>query len=171
MIFTYEESNSHGEVTSKFIDIEKRDEISIRKFNEELKLINIYDQLNKNLHSDLNENYEIFSNLITFAREKHLPKKSVKFNKRKHKKSKWITNAILKSINTKDKLYKRLIQADMGNTILYNTLKEEFNIYRATLRKSIREAKRAYYIRTFNTFKYDIKKTWSIINQSLSNKK
>ena len=37
-------------------------------------------------------------------------------------------------------------------------LKEEFMLYRAQLRKSIREAKRINYMKTFNIFKNDIKK-------------
>ena len=51
--------------------------------------------------------------------QKHLPKKRVKYQKKLHKKSKWITNGILNSINKKDKLYKTLIQTDTNNTILY----------------------------------------------------
>ena len=170
LIFIYEENNSYQDETIQFVDIEKRDELSIRNFIDELKSLNIYDQLNKDTNCNPNENYQIFSQLIELAREKHLPKKRVKFNKRKHKKSKWITNGIIKSINTKDKLYKMLIQTDINNVELYNTLKREFQIYRATLRMSIREAKRAYYMRTFNNFKSDIKKTWSIINQTLNNR-
>ena len=76
-----------------------------------------------------------------------------------------MTSEILHSINIKDKLYKKLIQTDIQNITLYSTLKEEFKLYRAQLRKSIREAKRIYYMKTFNIFKNDIKKTWSIINE------
>ena len=36
------------------------------------------------------------------------PKKSVKFNKYQHKLSNWITTGILKSIEFRDNLYKRL---------------------------------------------------------------
>ena len=39
----------------------------------------------------------------------HIPKKKVKYQKKLHKKSKWISSEILKSINTKDRLYKVLI--------------------------------------------------------------
>ena len=82
-----------------------------------------------------------------------------------------MTNAILKSINTKDILYKILIQTNIQNREIFNTLKEEFQVYRATLRRSIREAKRRYYMRTFNMYKNDIKKTWSVINDTINRKK
>ena len=79
-----------------------------------------------------------------------------------------MTNGILKSINKKDKLYKILIQTDVHDTVLFNRLTVEFKLYRATLRKSIREAKRLYFMRTFNMYKSDIKKTWIVINETLN---
>ena len=58
-----------------------------------------------------------FMYLLSYAKELHLPNKLVNFDRTKHRKSKWITNGILKSINTKDKLYKALVQADSMNTL------------------------------------------------------
>ncbi len=37
-----------------------------------------------------------------------MPTKFVKYNKRKHKRSKWITSRIIKSIQYRDNLYKKL---------------------------------------------------------------
>ena len=62
-------------------------------------------------------------------------KKLLNILKKLHKKSKWITNGILNSINKKDKLYKTLIQTDTNNTVLYERLKTEFKEYRAALEK------------------------------------
>ena len=47
--------------------------------------------------------YNSLLTLIATAKDKHLPTKVVKFNRKKHKMAKWMTNGILKSINTKDK--------------------------------------------------------------------
>ena len=58
-----------------------------------------------------------------------------------HKKSKWITNGILRSINKNDKLYKTLIQTDLDNTVLYDRLKTEFKDYRASLKKNHKKSK------------------------------
>ena len=90
-----------------------------------------------------------------------MPRKRVKYKKKLHKKSKWITNGILRSINKKDK-------TDLDNTVLYDRLKTEFKDYRASLRKIIRKAKRDYYTHIFNRHKNDIKKTWSLINETLN---
>ena len=73
----------------------------------ELQQINIYNSLNANSQYNPNNNYEIFEPLLSLvhARDKHLPIKKVKYCKNKHKLNKWMTNGILKSINTKDILY------------------------------------------------------------------
>ena len=51
---------------------------------------------------------------------------------------------------------------------LYHRLKEEFKQYRAKLRKSIREAKRQYFSNIFNRQKSDIRKTWFLLNETLT---
>ena len=56
-----------------------------------------------------------------------------------------MTSALLKSINTKNQLYN-------------------------TLRRSIKEAKRLYYTRTFAIYKNNIKQTWTIIKDTLQRK-
>ena len=98
------------------------------------------------------------------------PKQNVKYNKKKHKKSKWMTQAILNSINMKDVLYKKFIQANNEDENIYSALKEEYTRYRKTLRHSIREAKKMYNTRTFNIYKNDMKTTWKIINDTLRRK-
>ena len=80
----------------KFIDIEKRDERSMNNFMNELKALNIYDQLDKELTGDPNENYQLLSSQLNAAREKHMPRKRVKYQKKLHKKSKWITGNLSK---------------------------------------------------------------------------
>ena len=67
-------------------------------------------------------------------------------------------NGILKSINTKDKLYKILIQTGTEDEHLYTRLKSEFITHRTVLRRNIREAKRMYYTRKFDLYENDIKK-------------
>ena len=74
---------------------------------------------------------------------------------------------ILESINTKNRLYKRFIQTDKNKVALFDTLKAEYHIYRARLRRTIREAKRMFYARTFLLYKNDMRKTWGVINDTL----
>ena len=72
---------------------------------------------------------------------------------------KWITRGLLASINSKNKLYKKLVQMRVaGNVETYNQLKIRFNRFRNILRQSIKDAKRLYFQRIFEKFKYDIKK-------------
>ena len=89
----------------KLVDIEKTDVNSLENFIQELNDMNIYDQLLKPIDSCPHENYDIFMKLIQDDKKLHL----VKFNKKKHKKSKWMTYGILNYINKKDRLYKLLL--------------------------------------------------------------
>ena len=80
-------------------------------------------------------------------------------------------NDILKSIKTKDIIYKMLKQAKPANVEAFEILKTRFNRFHNILRQSIKEAKQIYYLRSFEKFKHDIKQTWSIINETLHRKK
>ena len=74
----------------KFIEVERSDERSRHNFVKELDEICIYEQLQPALDANPQENYDIFIKLVTIysAKNKHLPKKIVRFNKKKHKKAK-----------------------------------------------------------------------------------
>ena len=109
--------------------------------------------MNKNINCCPQDDYDVFASLVKFAKGKHLPSTIVKYNQRKHMKSKWMTDSILKSINTKDKLYKNCIQTDTEHEHLYTRLKSEFIARRTVLRRHIREATRMYYTRTFDLYK------------------
>ena len=108
--------------------------------------------------------------IIQQAKDTHLPKITVKFKKKKHKKSKWMTYCILNSINKKDKLYKLLLKSDV-NSNSHADLKARFKRYRETLRSIIKEAKRLYYHRTFLLYQNNVRKTWSVIKETLQRKK
>ena len=74
----------------------KNDKVSMKRFADELKNLNIYGKTNKNSNCCPQDNYEVLASLVKFVKEKHVPSKIVKYNKRKHIKSKWMTDAILK---------------------------------------------------------------------------
>ena len=75
-----------------------------------------------------------------------------------------MTNGILKFIKEKDKLYKKLVKANIDGEIEYANLESEFTNYKKILCRSINEAKHLYYTRTFALYQNDIKQTWSVIN-------
>ena len=106
-------------------------------------------------------------NILTQAKQKCMPKKIVKFDKKKHKKSPWMTRGILNSINSKNKLYKTLLQTD-PNSDMYSTLQTNYKAYKSLIRRSIMLAKRKYYCTTFNLHSNNLKKTWRTINEILN---
>ena len=71
IIFTFLNDKSYLVKVDKFIDIEKRDERSTNNFINELKSLNMYDQLDQELTGDPNENYQLLSSRLNAAREKH----------------------------------------------------------------------------------------------------
>ena len=76
-----------------------------------------------------------------------------KFNKRKDKKEKWMTDDLLRQINTKNDLYvdwkKSSNDIDSCN----------FKAFERIVTRNINEAKRSYYHETFKHFQNDIKNT------------
>ena len=123
IIFTYEESMSYVEKNAKYIEIEKQDELSLANFVEELTLLDIHSQLDHSQQSNPQYNYETFSKLIKCAKDKHLQKRKVKYNRKKHGISNWMTKGNLNSISTKNVLYKTLIQTSPTNEDVHSRLK------------------------------------------------
>ena len=75
---------------------------AVNDFLTEIAESNISERLDISTDKDPNDNYEIIDNVIRNAKERHLPYKYVKFNKYKHKNSKWITKGIMKSIKVEE---------------------------------------------------------------------
>ena len=170
-IFTTTSTKFNSEMQDQYVTIQTNDDASLNNFVTELRNMNMTDCLNNNVNANPSKNYDIFIKLLQDAKDKHLPVRKIKFNKYKYKKNKWITRGILKSINTKNKLYKVLRQSDTEDVEAFESIKIRFNRFHNILRQSIKEAKRIYFVRTFERFKYDIKQTWSTINETLHRKK
>ena len=58
----------------------------------------IYSQLNHNLDTDPNINYDLIADTLHVCKGKHFPVKLVKFRKHRHRNNAWMTYNILKSI-------------------------------------------------------------------------
>ena len=99
-----------------------------------------------------------------------MPSKLVKFYKHKHKKSTWITQGLLKSIQYGDKLYKQL-KLTNPNSPNYETISINLKRYNGILKTNIHTAKQIYFESCFNRFKNDIRNTWKTINDFLSKTK
>ena len=136
----------------KYIQVETKDSQSIQNFVQELSSINFTMVLDSETHADPNINYNKLQNVVIHAKNKHLPVKTVKFNKYKHKRSPWITNGILRSLKFRDNLYKSL-KCTMIDTPLYYTRKHNLRVYNQILDRNIRSLKKEYYCRQFENFK------------------
>ena len=62
-------------------------------------------KLNVEDNADPNNNFECFMKHFMELKKQCLPKKKVRFNKKKHKVNTWLTPVILKSINSKKIFY------------------------------------------------------------------
>ena len=151
----------------KYITIKTKSTSAINNFIQDLENSCSLQNFNNNPEVDPNMNYEILHNLISKAMNKHLPCKTVKFQKYKHKRQSWITRGILLSIKFRDKLYKRVVSANPYSQEYIN-LKTNLKTYNKILRRSIRLAKKSYYEECFVKYKNDIKQTWLTIKGILN---
>ena len=140
----------------KFVKINALNDNAMHKVKNEIKSYDTYNKLNKNPNADTNLNYDIIFNDIVRAKDKHMPTKLMKFNKYKHKKSMWITQGILRSIQYRDKLYKKL-KLTHSNSSNYEIININLKTYNTTLKHTIRAAKKVYFENRFYRFKNDIK--------------
>ena len=96
--------------------------------------------INKNMKNDLssdpNLNYDILPDHITKMKDKHLPSKFEKFKKHKHKKNKWISFGIIRSIKTRCALYIKLKQYNQQSAE-HNALKNNLRVFNCILKKTV----------------------------------
>ena len=125
---------------SKSVKIQTWNAECIHHFQTELNNANMYELLDTTLTADPTKNLNILNNVISQAKNKHLPYRRVKFNKHKHKNSKWITKGIVRSISYRDKLYLKLKRTPVDSE-RHNILKYNLKTYQSILKRLIRDAK------------------------------
>ena len=138
-------------------------------FRNDIASKNIYETLNKDIRCNPNENYSILESEIIKSMESHIDKKTVKLNRRKHKRDPWITVGILRSVNKINKLYKCLKLTKSDSTI-FEERKQRFNQYKNTFRKTITQAKKIYFSNQFTRHVGNGQKTWQTIDNALNKK-
>ena len=101
------------------ITIYPNGDVSKKKFIENFMQQNIYDNLNTDMSNDPNNNYNVLLDAITKIHERLFTyKKLLNSTKKKHNKDPWITFGILRSVNRKHYLYKRLKKRILRMNIL-----------------------------------------------------
>ena len=151
----------------KYVQVRDRQPDAINQFKRELLDAKLHDHINTDLHTDPNESYSYIHTEIATALDNHFPVKTVKYKKHKHKKSPWITQGLIRSIATRDRLYKNLKEIPHDNEE-YELRSLNLNTYNKILKNNIRVAKKNYFKSCFNRYKNDIKKTWLTINDILN---
>ena len=170
MIYTYSIEKTYTPKVKRTIEIENATPTAMEAFAKKFQSSNITEQLDLSENANPNDNFELFMNRFTTLKQQCIPKKTVRYNKKVHKDNPWITNGILKSINSKDKLYKALIKTPKESPN-YAVLQTNFKTYRKIIRRSIMFAKRDYYRSVFNKYSANLKMTWQTINETLNRRK
>ena len=154
----------------KHVNFQVSDIQSINKFKSAMNNIDFLSMINTDLNTNPNVTYNVIHNCISQCLEKYLPHKSVKFNKYKHKLNPWISNGILKSLKTRDTMYKDLKRTPPDSPE-YDSKNTNLKTFNKIITKSIRIAKFSYFKNMFDKYKQDSRKTWKLINTLISTTK
>ena len=138
---------------------------AIEKFKNALQETNWESILND---TNTNSAYDKFLDIYTSLLNEHLKLVTTKFNKYKHKLKSWITKGILKSLKTKDKLYKKMISLKRTNNTSYESYKIKYDRFKQILHNILRAAKQKYWNDQFESSKNNMKSTWKNINNLLN---
>ena len=134
----------------------KLDDNAIRNITDQLKSLDwiaILQGLDTNIAND------IFIQKITEYLDVFAPEKTIKIKPKDVIRQPWMTPAILKSSNTKDKLYRKCI-GKSRNCMSY----VKFINYRNMYNKLKKLTKQNYYADKLLEYKTDLKKTWKLFN-------
>ena len=122
------------EKSPRYVQINNINDTSIANIIHNLTVVDIFSKLDKSPLADVDANYEIIQQEITKAIHDYLPKKTVKCQKYKHKKSKWITQGVIKSIKYRNNLY-RTLKMTPHRSPIYANLKTNLSTYNTILKK------------------------------------
>ena len=107
---------------------------------------------------NVNDDYDIFVRTFNDLHDKCIPLKKCTNKYKCDPRSLWITKCILKSINTKNKLYKKYLSSPTSTNL------HKFKNFRNRLNCVIRKSKRNYFYNKFEKTKGDMRQTWKTIN-------
>ena len=159
-IFTICKNDISIEKSAKLTMYRKETPNNIESFKSDLateEWLDVFNELNANIA------YDNFNKKLQIYYEKKFP--LVSANKKSKRKMPWITKAILRSIRTRNKLYK----AYLKNSTIHN--KNKYKTYRNRLTNIIRTSRKMYYSDKLNTVKSNMKATWEVINDLIGKKK
>ena len=83
----------------KYVEVQNISAASIANFKNAIGKSDLLSQLDLNHNADPNVNYNIFSSSLENAKNKHIPKKLHRFNRRKHFIEPWMNKNLLDLVN------------------------------------------------------------------------
>ena len=107
---------------------------------------------------------ELIEKTLKALKEKHMPEKKMKFNRKKHTIQEFMTKDLMDGIRHRDKLHRKIEQLRDRASQQGLALVEEYKTFSENLRRAIRAAKREYYHKKFDQLKHSLKNTWKSIN-------
>lgn len=115
--------------------------------------------------TDPEEAYNKFNNKFTELLDIHCPIKTKQNSKRNTPKKPWVTKGLIKSLKTKDKLYKTYISKPTFDNKL------NYTKYRNNLNLLLRLSKKSYITNKITTNKDNTKEMWKTLNNLLGRNK
>ena len=163
-IFTFTCSNSHQRpnVQSQFTHKRCLKPNNIKGFKNALSIIN-WDFVTHDRNPDTAYN-NFLTKLINIFNI-HCPTLKTKLPKRKIPIKPWVTRGLIKSIQTKDKLYKKYVKKPTIEN------KTAYTKYRNHLNQLLRCSKKNYITSEIHLHKNNMKKTWGTLNSLLGRNK
>ncbi len=147
--------NAKGEMNTPFnVTSRKLDANKMLRIKNSLKTVD-WSSL-ENLGPD--DGYNFVINTITQALDIIAPKKTVRINPSRIVKQPWMTNGLVQSAKSCDKMYKKVHGLDK-NSPEYQRYKD----FRNTYNKLKRKAKSKFYMDKIEEFKTNSKKLWSLL--------
>ena len=102
MSFSIVEGNiKHIKEPVKYIEVQNINSASIINFKNSVGNSDLFSQFDLSLDANPNDNYNILSSILEQAKNKHIPKRIQRLNRRKHFIEPWMNRELLTLINKK----------------------------------------------------------------------
>ena len=150
----------------KYVEVQNINPASINSFKNSIASFDLLSQLDQNDRANPNVNYNILSSVLEQAKNRHLPKKIQRFDRRRHCIEPWMNRELLSLVNKKNDKYRDW--KSTNNDFEYELKKINFKTLERIVKENIKVAKREYYFKTFTAQKNDMRKTWRTINDTLN---